>query len=522
MAMPGLMENGRWRGLARVSLVTLVQGGAAGAAAFATRGLFEALNARASLPLGLIAVLAASGLVIAGARVLARLMGERLGQDYALSIRLALLEHASGMPASAVAARRSGYMSLRFVGDMTAFRNWLGKGLPRLIAGAVMIPVACAVLWGLEPRFALVVTPLFVVTLGVMAFAGPRLEPLHRRLRARRARIAAEMAERMPLAPELDRMGRRPAELRSLRKRTERMIRAGLQRLFWAETLKALPDAVAGLAACAVIVTGAMAGTGTGTIAGALAAIGLVLTPLRDLASVWNFRAAHLAAQRKCGAALARDQRAIGHGDQRLPGGPLHVCLRDLPMPQGAPLSLEIPAGTRQSLTCDPRDADALFSALCGLEQVPPGHITLSGLCLTELSRGSLRRGVQRIDSMPAVLKGSLRRNLTLGLRQRPSDKKLERIARKAGLGTLLTRLGGLDGALAEGGRNLSTGERSALSLARVLLGTPQLVLLGEALWHLDPEAQGALAAHLDTCGATVLRHPVLAGATHDGPLAAA
>ncbi|MEI4232770.1 ABC transporter ATP-binding protein [Roseovarius sp. D22-M7] len=520
MPMPDLMENGRGRGLAKVSAVTLVQGAAAAAAAFATRGLFEAMNGKAGLPLGLIAALAASGLVIAGARVLARLMGERLGQDYALAIRLALLDHAAGMPASAVARRRSGYMSLRFVGDMTAFRNWLGKGLPRLIAAAVMVPAACAVLWGLEPRFALVVAPLFAVTLGVMAVVGPRLEPLHRRLRARRARIAAEMAERMPLAPELDRMGRRPAELRSLRKRTKRMIRAAMRRLAWAESLKSLPDAVAGLAACAVIVTGAQTGTGTGTIAGALAAIGLVVTPLRDLASVWNFRAAYLAARRKCVAALAREQRRSGQGDTRLPRGPLDVMVRDLPMPGGSALSLDVAARGRHDLTCAPSDADALFSALCGLEKVPPCHVALSGICLTELSRGSLRRGVYRLSSAPAVLMGSLRRNLALGLSRQPSDARLEKAARDAGLGALLDRIGGLDGPLAEGGRGLSTHDRSALSLARILLGRPQLVLLGDGVWHLDPAARDTLAAHLERIGATTLRHPTLARAT-GGPLAA-
>ncbi|MBD3739003.1 MAG: hypothetical protein IE938_21450, partial [Pseudomonas balearica] len=242
MPMPHLTENGRRRGLFAVTLVTLVQGVAAGVAALATRGLFEAMQAGSPLPPGLLAALIGSGLVIAGAQVLSRLMGERLGQSYALDIRLALFDHASGMPASAVAKRRSGYMSLRFVGDMTAFRNWLGKGLPRLIAAMVMIPTACTVLWLLEPRFALVVAPLFAIMLVILAITGPKLEPLHRRLRARRARIAAEMAERMPLAPELDRLGRRPTELRQLRKRTEKMIRAALHRLFWAEMLKALPD----------------------------------------------------------------------------------------------------------------------------------------------------------------------------------------------------------------------------------------------------------------------------------------
>jgi ABC-type multidrug transport system fused ATPase/permease subunit len=519
--MPRLMENGRWRGLVTVSLVTLAQGVAAGVAAFATRGLFEAMHAGPTLPPGLLAALIISGLVIAGARVLSRLMGERLGQGYALAIRLALLDHASGMAASAVAMRRSGYMSLRFVGDMTAFRNWLGKGLPRLIAAVVMIPAACVVLWLLEPRFALAIAPLFAVTLVVLAVVGPWLEPLHRRLRARRARIAAEMAERMPLAPELDRMGRRSAELRSLRNHTERMIRAALHRLFWAESLKALPDAVAGLAACAVIVTGARTGASTGTIAGALAAIGLVLPPLRDLASVWNFRAAYLAAHKKCTAALSRAQRGTGQGDTRLPTGPLGVTVRDLPMPQGTTLTLDIAAGETQALTCSAAEADTLFSALCGLEPVPSGHALLAGLCLSNLSRGSLRRGVHRLSSTPVVLKGSLRRNLSLGLLNRPSDAKLRKAARAAGLRALMDRIGGLDGALGEGGRTLSPADRSALSLARILLGKPQLVLLEDGVWHLDPDARDTLAAHIDRTGATILRHPILAKGDNIGPLAA-
>ena len=521
MPMPHLTENGRWRGLFAVSVVTLVQGVAAGMAALATRGLFEAMQAGSPLPRGLLAALIGAGLVIAGARVLSSLMGERLGQSHALDIRLALFDHASGMPASAVARRRSGYMSLRFVGDMTAFRNWLGKGLPRLIAAMVMIPTACTVLWLLEPRFALVVTPLFAVMLATLAIAGPKLEPLHRRLRARRARIAAEMAERMPLAPELDRLGRRPTELRQLRKRTEKMIRAALHRLFWAEMLKALPDAVAGVAACSIIVVGAQTGTSTGTIAGALAALGLVLTPLRDLASVWNFRAAYLAAHKKCLAALVREQRETGKGDTRLPNGPLSVVIQDLPTSGATMLSLDVPAGETCALPCTPGEADVLFSALFGLERVLPDQITLSGLCLTELSRGSLRRGVHRLTSTPVVLKGSLRRNLALGLLNRPSEAKLEKAARTAGLGALMDQIGGLDGALPEGGRDLSAADRSALSLARILLGKPQLVLLGDGVWYLGITAQGSLAAHLDIAGATILRHPALAKADMAGLQAA-
>jgi len=98
------------------------------------------------------------------------------------------------------------------------------------------------------------------------------------------------------------------------------MIRTALRCLSCKETLKPLPDAGAGLAICA--------------------ATGLVLTALRDLASVWNFHAAYLDAHKECAAAPIHEQRRTGQGDTRLPSGPLRVTVHDRPMPHGAPLLL--------------------------------------------------------------------------------------------------------------------------------------------------------------------------------------
>lgn len=250
--------------------------------------------------------------------------------------------------------------------------------------------------------------------------------------------------------------------------------------------------------------------TGTGAIAGALAVVGLLITPLRDLASVWNFRAAYLAAREKCTAALARPQRGLYAGDERLPAAPISVRVSDLSMPRDNPLSFEVAAGAIGVSPCDTHDADLLFAALCGLEDVPADRILLSGLCLTRLSRGSLRRGVARLEARPVVLRGTLRQNLTLGLRQEPSDRRLGKQARRAGLGPLMKRIGGLDGILAEDARNLSDHERSALALARILLSKPGLVLVGTALLHLDTAARDAFWAHVGALGSTILQHPDL------------
>lgn len=478
-ALPRLLDRKRGLGLAVVAALTLVQAGAAGAAAFATRSLFEAMHGGASLPAAALAVLVGAGALIAATRVASRQIGERISQDYARQIRSALFERAARMPARAVAERRAGYMSLRFVGDMTAFRNWLGLGLPRLIAATVLIPATSLVLWLLDPVFVLVVTPIFALSLAVIGWGGLQLVPMQRRLRARRARIAAEMAERMPLAPHLDRLGRRRKELEQLDRRTDAMIRAALRHRLGVESLKALPDLAAGCAAALVILAGFRAGLGPGNIAAALAALGLMLSPLRDLGGVWNHRAAYLVAAIKAEAALSRAGRDLYRAGKSLPRGTVDLVFEDVALPSGTRLSLRAEGGAVTELGLGELDAHAAMDMLLGLEAPPTGAIRLSGIEVSDLSRGTLRREVQRIGTTPEILQGSLRRALVMGCDVRPDDPTLTQLAQIAGLGALLDRIGGLDGTVLEGGKNLATAERLAISLVRMNLSRPRLVLLG-------------------------------------------
>lgn len=185
------------------------------------------------------------------------------------------------------------------------------------------------------------------------------------------------------------------------------------------------------------------------------------------------------------------------------------MTVSDLGFAADEKISLDLPAGAHHALSCSPTAAEHLFSTLCGLERVTPGQIRLSGICLTNLSRASLRRDVLWLSTQPAVLKGTLRRNLALGLSKRPSDRLLERAARMAGLNTLVDK-SGLDGTVSEGARGYSAAERAALSLARILLCKPKLLLVDGAGWHLPEMAQQALCAHIRKTDATLLLHPDL------------
>ena len=325
--------------------IICVEGIAAAAAALATRELFGALHGNGALPILWMWVLPASGLVIAGARVVARTRGERIGQEYVLEIRRSLFSQAASMNAHDVAARRVGYMSLRFVGDLAAFRDWLALGLPRLMAATVFIPVTLGVLGYMHQPFLTVALPLYGVMLLLIAVGGLRLPKLHRRLRSRRAAIAADLAERLPIAPQLGQLGRRTTELRLISRHSQRMIVASQARVRYAQSLKVVPDVFAGLVALGLIWTGAHTGAATSTIAAGLAALGICSSPLRDLANVWNLWSAFRVARDKCARALNRPSRRERSGGLSLPSGPIAVDLQGVSAGDSSDFSAAIPAG---------------------------------------------------------------------------------------------------------------------------------------------------------------------------------
>ncbi len=504
--MPALLGGGRRSVLLGVFAVTCVEGGAAGAAALATRELFGVLHADGSLPALWLTVLAGSGLVIGVSRIVARTRGELAGQTYAKEIRCRLFSHASKMAASDVDARRAGYMSLRFVGDLSAFSNWLALGLPRLMSACVLVPVTLAVLGILHLPFLLVVSPLYIAALLLIGVGGFRLLELQLKQRSHRAAMAADMAERMPLAPQLRRLGRHSRELQRIHQQSQRLISSSLARLRWAQALKVVPDASAGIGAACVIWIGATTAAPVSIIAGGLAALGIALSPMRDLASVWNLLSAYRVARNKCQAALNRSTRPYNAKGKRFPPGAISVDLQGIAVGRLRDFNASIKRGEHVCLLGDNGVGKSrLLLVLAGLEHPHAGRIRLAGSPITRVSPASLRRRVAVIDDSPPILHGSLRRVFTLGLDSRPGDASILGVARRLGLSPLVKQLGGLDGKVGENGRTLSRGEKLKVAAVRAMLGNPGLVLIDTSVNQLDTRGLQALVVWLKQHTVTVI-----------------
>lgn len=505
--MPKLLAGRRGRNFGLIVLALIGQAIAAGAAAFATRDLFSSLaKDHGTADPGALLVLALSGLAIAVFHVIARLLGERMGQSYAYDIRCAIYAHTSRMARGTVANRRSGAIALRFVGDLTALRSWASLGLPQLIAATILIPVTLSVLFLIEPEFGLYALPLFVFAILVMAVLGWRLPAVNQRLRSARWKLAADMTERMPNAPYFDSIGRTDREMSLIRHRTDKLITVSLQRVRAAELVRAAPEVLAGLTAALIIWLGFRAGLPTASVAGGLAALGLGLQPMRDLGLVWNRYSAWRAAHVKSVRALSQPTRPDAQGGGiKVPRKPSSVAITNARICADGAFSASVAAGSKVAVLGPSGSGKSTVLALLAGQIPDMAHtVKIGDTGLDELSAKQRARLITYITADDPLLKGSLRRALTLGLPKRPKDSEIIAVAMRIGLGPILDRLGGLDGKLCEGGRNLSSGERARCLAARAMLSTTPMVLLDGLAEMLDVKSQAQFFDWIAASQATI------------------
>ncbi|WP_372572229.1 ABC transporter transmembrane domain-containing protein [Ruegeria jejuensis] len=474
MKPPRLFAAQRGRLLGWIICSTLVQAAAFAAVAIATRNVFIAHHAGTGLPVFYILSVSLAGACAALMQLIFRNLAEHLGQDYARDIRLSLFDHASRSDQKDLDQRRMGYHILRFTGDLTALTGWPGLGLPRLVQAAILLPASTAVLIYLNVQFVWVALCVILPSALWLALTQRKLLNAHRHLRKHRARLAADVTERLPVAPKLAAMGRRKVERNILdRRATEVMQSARFCRRI-SETRKSIPDLSAAFAASAIMLLGSLNGLPTSTIAAALAALGLMIRPLRNLMSSTDQAAKFCAAHSNLTRALQRPLAAKSSRKARLRRKPHSIEITPVEGP-----TLKLAAG--ESAVIPASLMDEIENVLTGNSVTKDFSLKLGGKDVAELTPGSLRRSVGVVTENPLILKGSLRRAITLGLRPRPSDASILQAAEKLGLKDTLSEIGGLDFRLTERGTNVKAGHRLAISILRLVLQQPGLILVKDA-----------------------------------------
>jgi ABC-type multidrug transport system fused ATPase/permease subunit len=131
------------------------------------------------------------------------------------------------------------------------------------------------------------------------------------------------------------------------------------------------------------------------------------------------------------------------------------------------------------------------------LYDVDEGAVRLGGVDVRDLSFDAIRSTIGLVTQDGHLFHDTVRENLRFAWPE-ATDEDLWAALRTARLAPLIESLpDGLDTVVGERGYRFSGGERQRLTIARLLLARPRVVILDEATAHLDSTSEAAVQAAL-------------------------
>ena len=186
----------------------------------------------------------------------------------------------------------------------------------------------------------------------------------------------------------------------------------------------------------------------------------------------------------------------------------------DAPVLDG--ISFTAPAGrTTAIIGATGSGKTSLVSLVPRLHDASSGQVLVDGVPVTELSRADLSAAVGLVPQRPYLFSGTVAENLRFGDPGASDDDLREALDVAQASGFVLDRTtgsgdaaaSGLDSRIAQGGTDVSGGQRQRLCIARTLVAAPRVYVFDDSFSALDvttdAKVRAALAEH--TAGATVV-----------------
>jgi ABC-type multidrug transport system fused ATPase/permease subunit len=139
-----------------------------------------------------------------------------------------------------------------------------------------------------------------------------------------------------------------------------------------------------------------------------------------------------------------------------------------------------------------------LVQMLIRFYEYDSGEVLLDGVPVREFPRSALRDAVGLVTQESFLFNGTLRENLLFG-KPEASPAELRSVLETANAAAFIDRLpDGLDTLVGERGVKLSVGEKQRISIARMLLKDPPVLILDEATASVDTETERQIQQALE------------------------
>ncbi|MCP9788030.1 ABC transporter ATP-binding protein [Cyanobium sp. Maggiore-St4-Cus] len=442
---------------------------------------------------------------------------QAVGQRLTARIRDDLFAHAMALSLRFHDRTPVGKLLTRLTSDVDALAEVFGSGAVGVLADLVTLLVIAVTMISIEWRLGLLLLVSQVpVVLGILWLQG-RFRKANYRVREELSQLNADLQENLQ-GLEVVQMFRREATNSARFSQVTAAYREAVNgTILFDSAISAFIEWVALSAVAVVLALGGWmvlgSAMGLGTLTTFILYSQRLFDPLRQLAERFTQIQGGLTAVERIGELLEqpieiadlpaseRSAAAIQSGSKRASAGEVIFDNVSFAYREDDPiltdLSFRIAPGEHVALVGPTGSGKTtVIRLLCRLYEPQRGRILLDGIDIRQLPIHTLRQRLGVVLQDTFLFSGNVADNLRLDAPI--SSEALHQICAELGLEPLLRRLpDGLATELRERGGNLSSGERQLLSVARVAIRDPSVLVMDEATAFMDPSTEATLQRDL-------------------------
>ena len=473
-------------------------------------------------------VLLLGGLILIGNLLISTLSDYLIsseGDRQVRQLRLRLQKQVLRLPQKYFDQQISGNLTSRIINDVNVLRSFLTETIPATVTGSLTILGTMLITFSLDWKLTLLMLLVFPIDGLVTVPLGKISEVIADQSQSSLAALTGVTSESIK---QIKTVKLNNAESDVLAKNTReinQLYSLSLKADRIAAVIGPLQSMLSFCLIMAVVLYGAVrvkTGTlSTGTLGAFMMYFFQIIGPINNVALFYSDRKQMLGATRKISEIIneaaeetaGKEQRAVARGSSLLKLDQVSFAYQDLPVLEKVDLAAR--SGEKIALVgATGAGKSTLVKVITRLYPIDAGRISLNGQASTDFSLHQWRSLFSVVLQENTIFSGSIRDNLTLGLKRKVKDQELWDALAMVRLEEYVKKLPkGLDSLLGESGARLSGGQRQRLQIARACLRDFKFLILDEATSSLDADTEKIIMTALDqlrrtkNCGQITIAH---------------
>lgn len=426
-------------------------------------------------------------------------------------IRKKLYNHLQALSVRFYANNQVGQVISRVINDVEQTKDFILTGLMNIWLDCITIIIALSIMFFLDVKLtlaALFIFPFYILT--VYVFFG-RLRKLTRERSQALAEVQGFLHERVQGISVVKSFAIEDNEAKNFDKKNTNFLTRALKHTRWNAYSFAAINTVTDIGPIIVIGVGAylaISGSITvGTLAAFVGYLELLFGPLRRLVASFTTLTQSFASMDRVFQLIDEDydiKNGVGAQPIEIKQGRIdidHVSFQynDNEAPILKDINLSIEKGeTVAFVGMSGGGKSTLINLIPRFYDVTSGQILIDGHNIKDFLTGSLRNQIGLVQQDNILFSDTVKENILLG-RPTATDEEVVEAAKMANAHDFIMNLPqGYDTEVGERGVKLSGGQKQRLSIARIFLNNPPILILDEATSALDLESESIIQEALD------------------------